>query len=172
MNPAKNFIKPADPRAFVRTDSHVPEWGRGALFNQPPSLAQPMPRADVRNFAPSSLEIQAVDRPSRREINFERPRWENRQSRSRTQSGSKSRSPGRNFDNYTVVPADQGNGGLVNAVRAAQREGTMDDVFWIGTPGFPTDALPETLREDIHDRLESEYNALTVYVRDSDFDGW
>jgi trehalose-phosphatase len=72
---------------------------------------------------------------------------------------------------WTVEPAEQGNGGLANAVRAAQRTGTVDDVIWLGTVGFPTDSVPEHTREDISDKLESEYDAIAVFVSDSDFDG-
>lgn len=72
---------------------------------------------------------------------------------------------------WTVEPAIQGNGGLTNAVRASSDAGSISDVFWVGTVGFPTDSLNDNMKDEIHERLETEYDALTVYVSDSDLDG-
>lgn len=73
---------------------------------------------------------------------------------------------------WTVELADQGNGGLRNAVQAAVRSGTLEDHIWIGTLGMPTDALEDTQqKQDIEDRLATEYDSLTVFCKDSDFDG-
>jgi len=65
----------------------------------------------------------------------------------------------------------QGNGAMANAVRAASNAGNMEDIIWLGTVGFPTDALQESTKEEIHEKLETEYDSLTVWVNDSDFDG-
>ncbi|KAG0651196.1 alpha-trehalose-phosphate synthase [Hyphodiscus hymeniophilus] len=73
---------------------------------------------------------------------------------------------------WTVVPADQGNGGLRNAVNAAVRCQNLHDKIWVGTLGMPTDALEGTQqKQDIEDRLATEYDSLTVFCKDSDFDG-
>lgn len=73
---------------------------------------------------------------------------------------------------WTVVPADQGNGGLRNAVSASVRNGKLHDKIWVGTLGMPTDALEDTQqKQDIEDRLATEYDSLTVFCKDSDFDG-
>lgn len=73
---------------------------------------------------------------------------------------------------WTVVPADQGNGGLRNAVQAAVRNDKLHDKIWVGTLGMPTDALEDTQqKQDIEDRLANEYDSLTVFCKDSDFDG-
>ena len=73
---------------------------------------------------------------------------------------------------WTVVPADQGNGGLRNAVNAAVRARKLHDKIWVGTLGMPTDALEGTQqKQDIEDRLATEYDSLTVFCKDSDFDG-
>jgi trehalose-phosphatase len=72
---------------------------------------------------------------------------------------------------WEIVPALQGNGGLANAVRAANQSGEMDDIIWLGSVGFPTDSLPENTKDEIDERLGNEYNATPVYVSDADFDG-
>lgn len=73
---------------------------------------------------------------------------------------------------WSVVPADQGNGGLRNAVQAAVRNRKLTDKTWVGTLGMPTDALEDTQqKQDIEDRLATEYDSLTVFCKDSDFDG-
>lgn len=70
---------------------------------------------------------------------------------------------------WKVVPAVQGNGGLYNAIRAAAEEGL--DKTWVGNLGFPTDVLGDQTKEDIQDKMNNEYEALTVYVDDGNFDG-
>lgn len=47
----------------------------------------------------------------------------------------------------------------------------MDDILWLGTVGFPTDSLEQSTKDDIFEKLESEYESIAVYVSDSDFDG-
>jgi trehalose 6-phosphate synthase/phosphatase len=69
------------------------------------------------------------------------------------------------------VPAVQGNGGLSNAIRASIDVGALSDVLAVGTIGFPTDVLDDRKKEEIHEKLESEHDALTVFVSDSDLDG-
>ncbi|KAK7970628.1 alpha-alpha-trehalose-phosphate synthase [Apiospora saccharicola] len=74
--------------------------------------------------------------------------------------------------NWRIVHSDQGNGGLRNAAEAALRDGYEGEYTWVGTLGMPTDALEGTQqRDDIHDRLLTEYNMLTVFCSDKDFDG-
>lgn len=54
------------------------------------------------------------------------------------------------------------------------RESSSDalaDITWHGTLDFPTDSLPETLKEDIADHLANEYQAQVVYVSDKNFQG-
>lgn len=73
---------------------------------------------------------------------------------------------------WTVVPAEQGNGGLRNVVQAAVRNEKLDDKIWVGTLGMPTDALEDSqTKQDIEDRMATEYDSLTVFCKDSDFDG-
>jgi trehalose 6-phosphate synthase complex regulatory subunit len=74
--------------------------------------------------------------------------------------------------NWKVGGADQGNGGLRNAVEAAAREGHLDEYTFVGTLGMPTDALEGTQqKQDIEDRLATEHDMLTVFCSDKDFDG-
>ncbi|KAH8787917.1 glycosyltransferase family 20 protein [Diaporthe sp. PMI_573] len=72
---------------------------------------------------------------------------------------------------WRVVHADQGNGGLRHAAEAAIREGKLSDVTWVGTLGMPTDALEGTQqKQDIEDRLATEFDSLTVFCSDKDLD--
>jgi len=157
-----HFPKPHDPRSLVRSDSHVPEWGSGVFFNQPRSRAGPPPPDDILEYTkreelPEGNRSRSVRfKPSPKGVR--RPR-----------STSGERQPWRS--EWTVEPAVQGNGGLANAVRAATNAGDLGDVIWVGTVGFPTDSLEEATKTEIYEKLEAEYDALPVYVSDSDFDG-
>jgi len=71
-----------------------------------------------------------------------------------------------------VVDADQGNGGLRNAAEAAARDGKLGDYTWVGTLGMPTDALEGTQQKtDIEATLSTDYDMMTVFCSDKDFDG-
>jgi trehalose 6-phosphate synthase/phosphatase len=73
---------------------------------------------------------------------------------------------------WVVVDADQGNGGLRNAVEAAAREGKLGDLTWVGTLGMPTDAIDGTpQKQDIEGTLATMHDMLTVFCTDKDFDG-
>ena len=85
---------------------------------------------------------------------------------------TRSKSRGR-YDSvaWRVQPAVQGNGALSNAIKAAAESGTLEEVTWVGTLGFPTDQLAQDRRTDIEQTLETEYDALPVWCKDKDFDG-
>lgn len=72
---------------------------------------------------------------------------------------------------WTVETAEQGNGGLRNAVRSARDAEYLEEMMWVGTLGMPTDALAAHTRSEIAEKLEVEYDSLTVFVNDGDFDG-
>ncbi len=145
------------PRALVRSDFHVPGWGRGLAFNQPSSHASQFPPEMILGSAPTPQP--EIPSPARRHSLKE----------ART---SRSRKEGKQWGlEWSIEPAEQGNGGLFNAIRATQRSGNIDDILWLGTVGFPTDELEEITKQEITEKLESEYESLTVYVSDSDFDG-
>ena len=72
---------------------------------------------------------------------------------------------------WSIEPGALGNGGLRNAVKAAEDEGHIHEKTWGGTLGCPTDALEEHVRSDIAEKLEDDFESLTVYVDDNDFHG-
>lgn len=73
---------------------------------------------------------------------------------------------------WTIVDADQGNGGLRNAAEAAARDGNLGEYTWVGTLGMPTDALEGTQqRQDIEDTMATEHDMLAVFCSDKDFNG-
>lgn len=155
---ATHFLRPSDPRSLVRSDAHVPEWGAsGLFFNQPRSRAE-RPPDTILEYTKAQERAQA-----RRE-----------RSRQRAKSLYKSKTDHgdpRWTAEYSVVPAEQGNGGLSNAIRASIDHGTLSDVITVGLIGFPTDALDDDKKTEIYERLEEEHQALTVYVSDKDYDG-
>ena len=154
---AKHFLKYTDARTLIRNDSHIDEWGGSAdIFNQPRSRAGPPPPDDILEYAKAQekLKQQRERKPS-----------------SRTRSSRASSGERFAGDNWTIEPAVQGNGGLTNAVRAAQNAETVQDVLWVGSLGFPTDTLLDGKKDEIYEKLENEYDALTVYASDTDLDG-
>jgi HAD superfamily hydrolase (TIGR01484 family) len=147
---ARSIIAPSDP--------HSPAWGSGKLFTQPRSRANSPPPRDILKHDKLAEKAAQLGRAG-----IQQPRL-----------GARSESHDDVFAHadWTVVPADQGNGGLRNAVQAAVRGGNLHDKIWVGTLGMPTDALEDTQRkQDIEDRLATEYDSLTVFCKDSDFDG-
>ena len=156
------FAKPGDPKSIVPTDSHVPEWGAQAIFNQPKSRAGPLPSGSILDFAKvhDELEKKRLDAKKRTKRMSPNSHSSRAGSSERALEGKR----------WTVEAAVQGNGGLTNAVRSVVDDGEME-VSWIGTIGFPTDSLSETLREDIHDRLITDHDSEVVYVSDKDLNG-
>ncbi|TVY75729.1 putative alpha,alpha-trehalose-phosphate synthase [UDP-forming] [Lachnellula suecica] len=154
-----HFPKQENPRSIIApSDPHAPAWGTGKLFTQPRSRASSPPPADILKHNKTAEKAVSLGRAGIRQ----------------PQLGGRSDSHDRVFAhaNWTVVPADQGNGGLRNAVQAAVRNGSLNDKIWVGTLGMPTDALDDTQqKQDIEDRLATEYDSLTVFCKDSDFDG-
>ncbi|KAJ9236934.1 CAZyme family GT20 [Paecilomyces variotii] len=72
---------------------------------------------------------------------------------------------------WVVKAAEQGNGGLRNAINAAADAGILPNKTWVGTLGMPTDSLKEHTRSNIDRTLREEYDSLPVFVSDSEFDG-
>ncbi|OJJ42986.1 hypothetical protein ASPZODRAFT_136859 [Penicilliopsis zonata CBS 506.65] len=146
---------------LTESESHSPTWGSAGSFRQPKlkAIAQPSPSILKHAEAPSTVVPREVPRP----VAFHA--IPPREVFSRGSMASFSRG------DWTVEPAEQGNGGLRNAVRSANDAGYLQDKLWVGTLGMPTDVLSQTTRDDISEKLEDEYKSLTVYVSDSDFDG-
>ncbi|KAI0194558.1 family 20 glycosyltransferase [Astrocystis sublimbata] len=136
-------------------DKPSPSWG-GRAF-QPTSRAASPPPASILDH----------------EKTFEKAKELGRQGVAQP-SMSRSDSHDRVFANanWRIVNADQGNGGLRNAAEAAARDGHDGEFTWVGTLGMPTDALGGTQQKnDIRDRLATEFNMLSVFCKDKDFDG-
>jgi len=151
---ASHFLKPRDPKGLVRSDAHVPEWGIGGqIFNQPQSRAEAAPPDTILDYARVQERMQ-----------------HQRERERRSQSSDQSSDP-RWATDYEVVPAIQGNGGLSNAIQAAENDGKLEDVLRVGLIGFPTDSLKEDKKTEIYEKLEEDYKALTVFAKDKDFDG-
>lgn len=73
--------------------------------------------------------------------------------------------------NYTVGPSNIGNGGLFVAMDAATEAGLLADKTWIGTLGMPTNDLSDNVKRSIEEKLELDYECLTVWVVDDDLNG-
>ena len=142
-----------DPRLLARTDLHSPVWGSIGSLNQPISRAKSPPPASILKH-----NAKITSSPSLL--------WKN-MAKARTASHEKQF----NEHNYSVEKAQHGNGGLFNAIDGVSDSGVLLDKTWVGTIGMPTDALDEHLKESISERLEDDFEALTVYVDDADFDG-
>lgn len=72
---------------------------------------------------------------------------------------------------WHIERTDQGNGGLKNAVEAAIADGTLHDKTWVGTLGFPTDSLDESVKVAIEGRLREDCDSIVAFPSDKDFDG-
>lgn len=154
-----HFATPGNPRSLMRSDVHLPDWGKQAIFNQPKSRAGPMPSGSVLDFAKAYDELQR-----QRQHHKSSPKS---RTQSRAGSGDRTSFVGKT---WTVEPAVQGNGGLTNAVREAS-ETQGYDITWVGTVGFATDSIPNSLKQDIEDKLHNDHQASAVFVKDKDFDG-
>jgi trehalose 6-phosphate synthase/phosphatase len=74
-------------------------------------------------------------------------------------------------DDWAVKAAEQGHGGLQNAIHAAEEAGVLQDKMWVGTLGMPTDSLKPKTRKIIEETLREEFESLSVFVSDSEFEG-
>ncbi|KAH0341491.1 alpha,alpha-trehalose phosphate synthase-like protein subunit, partial [Aureobasidium melanogenum] len=158
-------IKPGDPRSLARTEAAPPEWGAAAQFlNQPKSTAGPLPSGSILDYVKSEKKDPEL-----------LAKYTAQRKRRPTTGTSRRGSNERNFarKTWTVEPAVQGNGGLINAIRAHDAIRSEEDFqkIWVGTLGFPTDALVDTKKEEISDKLANEYDAVTVFPSDRDIDG-
>ncbi|KXG45179.1 Trehalose-phosphatase [Penicillium griseofulvum] len=72
---------------------------------------------------------------------------------------------------WAVKAAEQGHGGLQNAIHAAEKSSLLEDKMWVGTLGMPTDSLTDTTRTEIAETLQDMYDSLTMFVSDSEFEG-
>ncbi|KAI9826462.1 MAG: hypothetical protein M1819_007355 [Sarea resinae] len=136
---------------------YSPAWNSGRILNQPRSRASSPPPASILKHAKAQEKARAKLEEKKLKLK-ERYRGQS-QDRVFANAG------------WTVELAEQGNGGLRNAVKAASKTGQLEDKTWVGTLGMPTDVLEDSQKFDIEDKLMNEYDSLSVFVDDSDFDG-
>jgi trehalose 6-phosphate synthase complex regulatory subunit len=152
----KHFPKHDEP---LSNDPRSPAWGSSGprVLTQPKSRASSPPPASILKHKKAVEKAAYLGRAG-----VKQPRYHRSESHDRVFAEA----------SWTVEPADQGNGGLRNAVHAAVTASSITDHTWVGTLGMPTDALEDTQqKQDIEDRLATEYDSLTVFCKDSDFDG-
>jgi trehalose 6-phosphate synthase complex regulatory subunit len=146
-----NGMTPSEPLS--------PGWGRTFNWNQPSSRAKSPPPASVlqhgKGRGRSTSHVKRTVQKQRA--------CEQLMAISRDRKFSQA--------DWTIVQADLGNGGLINAVKAATNQGTLKDKLWVGTLGMPTDALEDHIKSGISEKLEDDHETLTVFVDDKDFDG-
>ena len=150
------------------SETHSPLWGRG-YFIQPKSRAEDPPPVSILKHNKHAIK----------------------HTRSRVTSVSDIREDSHEralkTAEWSIQPAEQGNTAIRNAIHAVERSGFIKEKIWVsfflgyreydikkiqvGTLGMPTDALEEARKFDIEDKLENEYDSLTVFPTDSDFDG-
>lgn len=154
------FGKLGGHRSLARSD--VDEWAREAIYRQPQSRAAPLPSGSILDFAKvhEELKEEAAKRANRKVTSPPPSRGSRNQSHDRAYEGKE----------WTVVSAYQGNGGLTNAMRSAAASQDLH-IEWIGTLGFPTDALSSTVKDHIQDQMLNEHASNVVYVSDRDFSG-
>lgn len=158
--------KLGDPRALLLTDQEESSWGTEHLFGQPRSRAAPLPSGSILDYAQVH---EALEEQRRRDVS--------KHSKSPTvqspTTSSRGGSSERDYEDKTwIVEAPvYGNGGLANAVNAAILTGSIGDVCFIGTLGFPTDALNANTKEQIRDHLINEHQSDPVFVTDKDLNG-
>lgn len=147
-----------DPDGPGPNEPRSVSWGRSRKFNQPRSTAAIHPKPSLLNHAQESEEstgqalFDAIEK---------------------TDSEGEQGSPSALLSDvdWVVKAAEQGNGGLRNAVNAAEEAGLLPDKLWVGTLGMPTDLLKDETRASIAETLEDGYESLAVFVGDSEFEG-
>ncbi|KAJ5834516.1 Trehalose-phosphatase [Penicillium robsamsonii] len=132
--------------------------GHSRRFNQPKSKATDPP-------TPSILSSRNPIQGSRRDLSLDgsQDRWGIKYYSSTRVSLS-------NAD-WVVKAAEQGHGGLQNAIHAAEKSSLLKDKMWVGTLGMPTDSLTHPTKMDIAETLQHVYDSLTVFVSDKEFEG-
>lgn len=155
---SRQLTLPADARKLLHSDADAPEWGSTThVYGQPRSRAGPLPSRSVTDL--SKLRGDAAG-----DVDFTATK------NKKKQVPSSPSSAGGEYDEWTIVPALRGNGALFNAIQAANSEDDLG-ISWVGTLGFPTDALPDETKAQIEDKLATDHNADIVFVSDEDFSG-
>ena len=186
-------------RSFVPGDSCTLEWGESEIFNQPRSRAEPVPPSTILEYSKDLSQDQLLRQKQQEDQRDYDRRQDGRQEgegggkgperdgriveggerrlllplgrKKPAQNGGGASNGYFSKSEWTIEPSAKVNGGLTNAVRAAMVGENTGDINWVGTLGFPTGSLSASLKDEIQEKLEMEYDELTVYVSDSDFDG-
>ncbi|KKK24118.1 hypothetical protein ARAM_003338 [Aspergillus rambellii] len=146
---------------LTESEAHSPAWGARTALNQPkPQSAFVASPSILRHQDPIAVPEPAPVREAPLvPAKYLKPSYHG------TRKGSFCEA------DWTITTAEQGNGGLRNAVRSAAETGQLQDKVWVGTLGIPTDALTQYTKAAISEKLEGEYDSLMVDVSDIDFDG-
>ena len=141
------------------SEPHSAAWGTGSALTQPLSRAGPAPPVSILKHGRMLEDAARKDQAGFKKV-------------------PKPDGPfGHHYDafglaDWTVQDSDRVNGGLRNAVRAVNKSDVPQERTWVGTLGMPTDALEDPhQRDEIENRLEDEFDCLTVWCKDSDLDG-
>ncbi|KAJ5536238.1 Alpha-alpha-trehalose phosphate synthase subunit [Penicillium frequentans] len=148
-----------DPNGPGPNEPRAVPWGQSRKFNQPRSKAVIHPEPSILSRPASRQESKesaflnggGILPPVPTEIGSPRALL--------------------SAEDWVVKAAEQGNGGLHNAINAAANAGFLENKMWVGTPGMPTDSLTDMTRNLIDETLKTEYESLTVFVGDSEFEG-
>lgn len=164
---APSHAPDTEHRASDISDSEAPSpvWGYARSLNQPKPQTSVPPSSSILKHAEPEIPQKgetATRTPTIPPVGKVVSQHPRRHSRHASSFSSAS---------WTIERAEQGNGGLRNAVRSASDAGYLEDQMWVGTLGMPTDALAQNTKDTIAQKLKDEYGSLTVYVNDSDFDG-
>ncbi|KAJ5728662.1 uncharacterized protein N7483_003170 [Penicillium malachiteum] len=157
---------PSENPLLTESEAHSPAWGSTHQLTQPKAktLLSPSPSI-LKHQDPISL-IKETTLPKIPEVAAHVNPYVGLK-----KHGLISRKMSFSRAEWTIQTAEQGNGGLRNAVRSSKDAGYLEEMVWVGTLGMPTDVLADPTRNDIAERLELEYDSLTVFVNDGDFDG-
>lgn len=134
-------------------------WGHSRKFNQPRSTAAIYPKQSILDYPGSEGE------PSKQSF------LDGTEDKAGSEEDQGSPSALLSDVDWVVKAAEQGNGGLRNAVSAAEESGLLPHKMWVGTLGMPTESLKDETRASIADILEDEFESLAVFVGDSEFEG-
>lgn len=161
-----------DPKGPVPSEPRVVSWGQSRKFNQPKPLVAPHPEPSILGrFEPHQGNGNGAVNGSQLYMDGASDR---RNSEGGGGGGGGGQSSPRAFlsdVDWVVKAAEQGNGGLRNAIDAAVEAGLIPDPVWVGTLGMPTDSLKDETRAHIAEKLEDQFASLTVFVRDAEFVG-
>ncbi|TQB72685.1 hypothetical protein MPDQ_006550 [Monascus purpureus] len=147
-----------DPNGPVPSEPGLVSWGRSRKFHQPPSKAEFPRQPSIVSRSELSLDTETQFRV---EGSIHGPDSQEGQPSPRSLLSK----------DWVVKAAEQGNGALRNAISAAEEAGILTDKVWVGTLGMPTDALDDETRVNIAEILEDQFESLTVFVSDSEFEG-